>query len=202
MEATARRGWSPLLGEVAAAAGAVEMTYLRLLSSVGAVQSRVDEERIADGLRYGCPEVDEVWVAVADLLTWTRTVVDRTHRTRRVRGVVEERGLAVDVPAEDRDAVMTALGALGDRLGDARLWANASIHALALPHTYPTCLVRDEGETRSVEFWFPDEAKSSADTATPRTREQRDALRLAKQWWEAVDQFMEDVLLVAPRDRI
>jgi len=139
-----------LLREVVYAAGGVGAEFQRLDSALVKAQEEAHESVGDPGegssMCFGPPAVEEAFYAFTNLLTWTRTVAERTVRQQRPpkRGLT---GLLPSLaPGDLPDAVRDALDRLEVETGDARYLANYTLHAGALTGlSTPTALIMPGG---------------------------------------------------------
>jgi len=197
----------PLMGEVAAAAGAVARSHQRVLAAASAVRAEVESEDwdrkpAGDIEILSIEQVDALWVAVADMLTWVRTVEDRTSRQHGGK----ELGLLATLPAgKERNRVDQALQeyrAAG--AGEARRWAAESLHVMSVPAAISPAIVVWSDQRPHLTFPFPDEAGSRADAqrepgGSYHFTDGRDAVDVANKLMTATETFMSRVLGSMPR---
>lgn len=189
---------SHLLDDVVVAAGGVENSIQRLRSAIKdlqAITSRL-ELRAQGGIPHGLsdPAAVVAWYAFADLLAWSRTLVERMERSPGDRRNFREQGL---IPALKPKRLKARCEKLLSTLrsgpvGQSRYLANFILHTALVNHPYSGVRIDARG---SVILPVPDlpSQRVSHWYALTWTQEQ-DGLVLAEQIGQSVQRFMDDLI--------
>lgn len=200
-----------LLPEVLYAAGGVERELEHLRAALAEVQQFADEaaalhphpspaEWPAFGYHVSTPAMRDVWYSFANLLSWARSVVERTSRPYKPRSTEQAGLLPALAPGQLRDQVQGALDELQVALDDSRRFANYALHAGVIPG----------GGTPRADI-LPDH-RLLARLPDPVTRpiltweeftfsEDRDMLTYATEVMESIEIFVDEVLDAFAADR-
>jgi len=189
---------SHLLGDVLVAAGGVEVAISRVRAAAIELQAYADKHNMkeARGNRkvLGHPEATNLWYAFADLVSWTRTVVERLDRRAEDSKAFPRQGLVPALKPETlkRDAKAVLKDLQGGPVGKARLIANFMLHTALVAHPFSGVEIDKSGR---VILPVPDPPVDPVKHWYLLTWDQkRDGLEVAEEIWEAVQKCVEELL--------
>jgi len=189
---------SHLLGDVLVAAGGVEVAVSRMRIAAAELHAYADEHNMkpAPGVPHGLghPAATDLWYAFADLVSWTRTVVERLERRAEDPKQFPRQGL---IPAlRPKRLKRKAEAILNDLrrgpVGKARPIANFMLHTALVAHPFSGVAVDTSGRVmlpvpdppvHSVKHWY-----------LLTWNQHRDGLEVAEETWEAVQRCVEELL--------
>lgn len=187
-----------LLSDVIIAAGGVEDSVLRLRAAVADLQGVASRHqlRATDGVPHGLsdPAAIAAWYALADLFTWSRTVVERMERPAGDRRRYPKQGLLPALKPKrlgKRCAVLFETLAKGP-VGRSRNLCNFVLHTSLVRHPYSGVSVDSNGRvtlpvpdlpTKPISHWY----------LLTWTRE-LEGLDLAESIWDSVKAFVDGLI--------
>jgi len=188
-----------LLDEVIVAAGGVEAAVLRLRAAIVALKAYTAQQQMqaTQGVPFSLNHqaATDAWYAFADVLSWSRTVVERAERRAENPTKFPKQGL---VPALKPKRLQKRCNALLGQLragpvGQTRPLSNFMLHAALVRHPFsgvelePTgtiILPIPDAPGRSIHHWY-------SLTWTDR----RDGVALTEQIWNGVRSFVDGVIV-------
>jgi len=187
-----------LLSEVLVAAGGVENSMIRLRAAVAELEAYVsaNQLRAMDGVPHslGHPAATTAWYAFFDLLTWSRTVVERMERPAGDRKRFPKQGL---LPALKPKRLIKRcdrlLASLRDGpVGRSRNLSNFVLHTALVRHPHSGVQLDVSGSitlpvpdlpSRQVSHWY-----------LLTWKREQDGLALAEDVWASVQTFVDDLI--------
>jgi hypothetical protein len=189
---------SHLLSDVVVAAGGIEIAMHRLRQAAAELQAYADANKmkaqpgISQGLGHSA--AIDLWYAFADVLSWSRTFVERLERRAENSKQFPKQGL---VPAlkpkrlrKRTDALMSVLRQ--GPVGEARPLVNFMLHTALVAHPLSGVRIDTSGRvtlpipdapTKSVKHWY-----------LLTWNQGRDGLVVAEEIWRAIQDFMNELL--------
>lgn len=186
-----------LLEDVLVAAGGVEDAVARMDTAVAELETYVleHEMRVDRGVPLGLshPAAVQLWYAFTDVVSWSRTLVERLDR-RSENGKLGRQGL---IPAlADQALKDTCQGLLDDLksgpVGGSRALANFMLHTALVAHPFSGVKVDTQGR---VSLPVPDASGDSVRHWYALTwRKKRDGLLVAAEIWQSIQVFVENLI--------
>lgn len=187
-----------LLNDVLVAAGGVESAVLRLRGAVAELQAYASKHQpcATPGVPHGLghPAVAVAWYAFSDLLTWSRTVVERMERPAGDRRRFPPQGLLPALkPKRLRKRCEVLLKQLRDGpVGQSRPLANFVLHTALVRHPQSGVKIDTDG---SIVLPVPDLPRQRvAHWYLFTWQSERDGLVFAEEIWQAVQSFVDSLL--------
>lgn len=189
---------SHLLSDVLVAAGGVENSLIRLRAAVTELEAyaSANQIRATQGVPHGLghPAAVSAWYAFSDLLTWSRTVVERMERPPGDRRRFLNQGLLPALkPKRLIKRCERLLTALRDGpVGRSRNLSNFVLHTALVRHPHSGVQIDVSGSITLPVPDLPSQQVSHWYLLTW-TREQ-DGLALAEEVWLSVQTFVEELI--------
>lgn len=189
---------SNLLGDMLVAAGGVENSVVRLRAAIGELKAYVlaHELKAANGIQYGLshPAAITSWYAFSDLLTWSRTVVERMEHRAGNRKKFPMQGLLPALkPVRLRKRCEKLLATLSDGpVGQSRNLANFVLHTALVQHPLSGVQIDATGLITLPVPDLPSQLTSHWYLLTW-DREQ-DGIVLAEEIWDSVRSFLDALI--------
>jgi hypothetical protein len=187
---------SHLLDDVIVAAGGLERAIIKLREALATLHAYVRDQNITVG--EGIP-MDlahdgsvEAWYAFSDVLSWSRTVVERLERPPRNRKKFPTQGLIPALRAKrlrkrcEDLFVSLRQGAVGQ----ARPLANFVLHGALVRHPFSGVQLDTSG---AIVLPIPD-SRSASHWYLLTWDQERDGFIVADELWTAVQSFIDDLL--------
>lgn len=185
---------SHLLTDVLVAAGGVEQSILRLDAAVAELEAYVAANHLQATsnipLGLGHPAAVTAWYAFSDLLSWSRTVIERMERPAGDRRKFPKQGLLPALRSKRlRRRCETAFIALRDGpVGRSRNLANFVLHTALVRHPHTGARLELSG---SISLPVPDlPAEQVSHWYLLTWQGDQDGLVLARDMWQAVQTFV------------
>ena len=189
---------SHLLDDVLVAAGGVENSIVRLREAVANLSAYALEHelRARNGVPQGLshPTAAVVWYAFSDVLTWSRTLVERVERPAGNRKKFPEQGLLPAIkPKRLRKRCERLFAALkSGPVGQSRTLANFILHTALVNHPYSGVRLDEAG---SISLPVPDLPNQRVGHWYLLTwAGEQDGIELAEQIWDSLQQFVEGLI--------
>jgi len=189
---------SHLLDDVVAAAGGVESAIGRLRAAVAELTNYADEHGIRAKndipMGLGHPASTDAWYAFADLLAWSRAVVERLDRPAGDRRRFPRQGLVPAIKPKRLKKRCEALLAELRRgpVGQSRFFANFMLHSALVRHPFSGVAVDSSGTVRLPIPDIPDHPVNH--WYLLRWSDERDGLPYSEQLWETIQGFVDELL--------
>jgi hypothetical protein len=189
---------SHLLDDVIVAAGGVERAIAQLREALGrltdyaSIHNIKPKDRIPVGLSHEASA--EAWYAFSDVLSWSRTAVERLKRQPADRKRLPEQGL---IPALRPKRLRKRCDSLLNQLrtgpvGQARPLANFLLHSAMIQHPFSGVQINNAG---GVVLPIPDAPSHPVSHWYLLTWNQnRDGFTFAEELWQAIQTFIDDLL--------
>lgn len=188
---------SHLLDDVIVAAGGVERAITRLREGLAGLQDYVREHGIKakDGIPLGLGHeaAPEAWYAFSEVLSWSRTVVERLDRSAREERFPRQGLIPAVRPKRLRKRCEKLFGELkSGPVGQARLLANFMLHSALVGHPFSGVQVDSAGAialpipdvpTRPVSHWY-----------LLTWNQERDGFTFAEELWEVIQSTVDEIL--------
>ena len=194
---------SNLLDDVIVAAGGVERSISNFRSAVIAAQESASSAglKAEDSGTFGFSDVTtaEAWFAFADVLFWSRTVVERLDRPAASRRMASRQGLVPALkPKRLRRRCETLLSELRNGpVGNSRALANFVLHSGMMAHPFTGAEVDASGVIR---FRVPDAPSGPVSHWYLLTWAwERDGIVVVEDIWRAVELFLDELLAAFER---
>ena len=194
---------SHLLDDVIVAAGGVERSITNFRSAVTAAQGVVSSAGLkaedTDTLGFSDVTTTEAWFAFADVLFWSRTVVERLDRPAVSRRMTSHQGLVPALkPKRLRRRCETLLSELRNGpVGNSRALANFVLHSGMMAHPFTGAEVDASGV---ISFPVPDAPSGPVSHWYLFTwARERDGIAVAEDIWGAVELFLDELLAAFER---
>ena len=189
---------SHLLTDVLVAAGGVENSVLRLHAAVEDLKAYVSKHQLTAThgipLGLGHPAAVTAWFAFSDVLSWSRTVIERMERSAGDRRKFPKQGL---LPALKPKRLHTRCGKLlatlrNGPVGQSRNLANFVLHTALVRHPHTGAQLELSG---SITLPVPDLPRQQVSHWYQLTwQADQDGLALANEIWLAVQEFIDSLL--------
>lgn len=188
---------SHLLDDVIVAAGGIENSIIRLRTHIVALENFVSDQKLraTPGVPYGLAHdaATSAWFAFSDVLTWSRTLVERMERPTRDRRLPRQGLVPAIKPKRLKKRCEKLLhGLRAGPVGQARLLANFVLHSGLVRHPYSGVELAPSG---AIRLPVPDApANPVSHWYLLRWSDERDGLVLAEELWDATQKFIEQLL--------
>lgn len=187
---------SHLLDDVIVAAGGVERAITKLREALAALKEYVRDHGIkADkdiplGLAHD--GTVEAWYAFSEVLSWSRTLVERLERQARDRKKFPKQGLIPALrPKRLRKRCEKLFSELrGGPVGQARPLANFVLHGALVRHPFSGVQINTAG---TIVLPIPDSRPASHWYLLTWDQE-RDGFVFAEESWQAIQNFIDEIL--------
>jgi hypothetical protein len=190
---------SHLLDDVIVAAGGVERAITKLQEALAGLKDYVREHSIKpkDGIPLvglGHEAATEAWYAFSEVLSWSRTVVERVERQAGDRKKFPKQGL---IPALRPKRLRKRCENLFSKLrsgpvGQARPLANFMLHSALVRHPFSGVEVDSAG---AIALPIPDAPIHPVSHWYLLTWNQgRDGVTFAEELWQAIQTFIDNLL--------
>ena len=189
---------SHLLTDVLVAAGGVENSILRLHAAVEDLKAYVSKHKLTavHGIPLGLahPAAVTAWYAFSDVLSWSRTVVERMERPAGNRRKVSKEGLLPALkPERLRTRCEMLLATLRDGpVGQSRNLANFVLHTALVRHPHTGAQLELSG---SITLPVPDLPRQQVSHWYLLSwQAEQDGLALANEIWLSVQEFIDGLI--------
>ncbi|HEX5646455.1 MAG TPA: hypothetical protein VFX56_05750 [Nitrospira sp.] len=189
---------SQLLTDVLVAAGGVETSIIRLRAAVAdlAIVVQKHQIRATNGIPHsiGAPAAITAWYAFSDVLTWSRTVVERVERPAGDRKSFPPQGLLPAIkPKRLAQKLTTLLASLrAGPVGRSRNLSNFVLHTALVRHPHTGAQVDESGR---VVLPVPDLTGNRASNWYLLTwRDDQDGIALAEELWLSIQVFIDKLI--------
>ncbi len=189
---------SHLLTDVLVAAGGVENSSLRLRTAVDDLKAYVSKHQLSAShgipLGLGHPAAVTAWYAFSDVLTWSRTVVERMERPPGDRRKFPKQGLLPALkPKRLHSRCEKLLATLRDGpVGQSRNLANFVLHTALVRHPHTGAQLELSG---SITLPVPDLPRQQVSHWYLLTwKAEQDGLALADEIWLSVQIFVDGLI--------
>lgn len=189
---------SQLLTDVLVAAGGVENSLIRLRAAIADLRAVIDKHQIkaTPGVPHGLsdPATISAWYAFSDLLTWSRTVVERMERPAADRRKFPPQGLLPAIRpkrlAKRCEKLLSELRA--GPVGKSRGLSNFILHTALVRHPHTGVQVGEDG---SVVLPVPDLSGNRVSHWYLLTwKDDQDGIALAEELWLSIQVFVDGLL--------
>jgi len=185
-----------LLDDVIIAAGGVERAITKLREAHSVLKGYVQDQNIIvkDGIPLGLAHEGtvEAWYAFSDVLSWSRTVVERLERPPRDKKKFAKQGL---IPALRAKRLRKRCEKLfsefrGGPVGQVRPLANFVLHSALVQHPFSGVRVDTDG---TIVLPIPDSRPASHWYMLTWDQE-RNGFIFAEELWQAIQNFIDELL--------
>ncbi len=187
-----------LLGDVLVAAGGVEAAILRMRAAAEELQACADSHNMKaqPGVSHGLSHeaAADLWYAFADVVSWSRTLMERLERRPEDSKKFPKQGLipAIRPKRLKKRCERLLEGLQSGPVGRARPLANFMLHTALVAHPFSGVGVDTSGgimlpvpdaPTHSVKHWY-----------LFTWNQRRDGLVVAEEMWQAVQECVDEII--------